>query len=119
MWIVLLLVILIHPVQAQGQHVGDLSPNPNSNTLIGNPFNSGGSWSVKVPGATGGRTAPTNPYAWSNILPPTDIRPMLDRAGELESPARVAPIIPNRSTSRVGPYGLTLPPNHPLGLTTR
>ncbi len=119
MWLVLLLILFAVPLCAHAQNVGDLSPNPNNNNSIGNPFSPGGPWSPSGQGNPNvGRTAPTSPYSWSNVAPLPGSSRMPDRVNSfpLRSPNTLAPNVPGSS---LGPYGITLPPNHPLGLDVR
>jgi len=119
MWLLLLLLGLTAPRYAFAQNVGDLSPNPNNNNTIGNPFSPGGSWSFSRPGnPIGGRAAPNSPYSWSNVAPVLGLPSAYDRANSfpLQSSPTASPNVPGSS---LGPYGITLPPNHPLGLGNR
>ena len=119
MWLVLLLMVFLGPGSVFAQNVGDLSPNPNNNNTIGNPFSPGGSWSFNRQGNPNvGRAAPTSPYSWSNVAPVLGLPPVYDRANSF--PLRTPPTaIPNVPGSSLGPYGITLPPNHPLGVGSR
>jgi hypothetical protein len=117
MWIVLFLILIGLPAHIQAQQVGDLSPNPNSNSLIGNPFNAGGSWSIR--NGVNGRIGPMSPYAWSNVLSVPAPPSMVDRSSQFGSPTFVVPGIPSGTSSTVGPYGITLPANHPLRAGSR
>ncbi|MCW5797722.1 MAG: hypothetical protein KIT40_04420 [Nitrospira sp.] len=119
LWVVLsLLIIPTTPLGALAQHVGDLSPHPYSNNGIGNPFNSGGPYSLSpltVPGR--GPVAPTNPYTWSNVSPKPPGPAVLNRAELFGFPA--PPPVPTVTTPGRGPYGITLPGNHPLAIGGR
>ena len=113
MRLLVLLFFLTLPVASFAQSVGDLSPNPFSNNTIGNPFNSGGPWSVVPPrNQAGGRTSPTSPYTWSNLLPVTPPQPF-EGVGQFRS---FSPLNQSQTGPRLGPYGITLPSGHPLGL---
>jgi hypothetical protein len=117
MWLALLLIVLAVPVCSYSQNVGDLSPNPYNNNSIGNPFSSGGPLSSIRPGIpNGGRAAPTSPYSWSNVSPLPTAPPIYDRADQFRSPNTLSP---NVTGNGLGPYGITLPPNHPLGSGSR
>ena len=119
MRLALLLLVFSVPLCAHAQNVGDLSPNPNNNNTIGNPFSPGGSWSFSRQGSSGvGRAAPTSPYSWSNVGPLLGPPAVYDRANSfpLTSPNTMSPNVPGSS---LGPYGITLPPNHPLGIGAR
>ena len=112
MWLLILLFVIALPVSSSAQYVGDLSPNPNNNNTIGNPFSPGSPLSPIAPrSSTGGRTSPTSPYTWSNVLPQGPPQPF-DGAGQLRmgSPLNQSP-----TSTGPGPYGITLPPGHPLG----
>ena len=117
-FLVVMLCLLI-PANTSAQNVGDLSPNPNNNNSIGNPFSPGGSWSFNGqsnPNAP--RAAPTSPYAWSNVSPQLPRRPIDNQPDLLtfRTPRTAGPMVPE--TSR-GPYGITLPSNHPLAVGGR
>ena len=115
----LLLIVLVGPARAYAQNVGDLSPNPYNNNSIGNPFSSGGPWSsIRQSNPNVGRAAPTSAYSWSNVAPLLGPPSVYDRANSvpLFTPNTLSPNIPGSS---LGPYGITLPPNHPLGFGTR
>ena len=119
MRLLLLLIVLVGPARAYAQNVGDLSPNPYNNNSIGNPFNSGGPWSsIRQSNPNVGRAAPTSPYSWSNVAPLLGPPSVYDRANSfpLLTPNTLSPNIPGSS---LGPYGITLPSNHPLGFGTR
>lgn len=119
MRLMLMLIVLAGPVCAHAQNVGDLSPNPNNNNTSGNPFSPGGSWSLsRQENPNVGRAAPTSPYAWSNVAPVLGPPPAYDRGTSfpLLAPPTASPNVPGSS---LGPYGITLPPNHPLGFGTR
>jgi hypothetical protein len=108
-----LLFFLILPVASFAQHVGDLSPNPFSSNAIGNPFDSGGPWSVIPPrNQIGGRVSPTNPYTWSNPLAIGPPQPF-EGGGQFRS---LSPLNQNQTGPRLGPYGIMLSPGHPLGM---
>jgi hypothetical protein len=112
MWLPVFLFLVILPVSSFAQNVGDLSPNPLNNNSIGNPFSSGGPWSVIPPrNQDGGRASPTSPYTWSN---PLAIRPpqAFDGGGQFRM---TSPLNQNQTGGSLGPYGITLPPGHPLG----
>lgn len=112
MWLLILLFIMAAPISSHAQYVGDLSPNPNNNNTIGNPFSPGSPLSPIAPrSSTGGRTSPTSPYMWSNVLPQGPPQPF-DGAGQLRMSS---PLNQNQTTTGSGPYGITLPPGHPLG----
>ncbi len=107
-----LLFFLIFPVASFAQNVGDLSPNPFSNS-IGNPFSSGGPWSVIPPrNQGGGRASPSSPYTWSNPLAVGPPQPF-EGGGQFRN---ISPLNQSQAAPRIGPYGITLPPGHPLGL---
>ncbi|WP_447598642.1 hypothetical protein [Nitrospira sp. Nam80] len=108
-----LLLCFILPVASSAQYVGDLSSIPFSSNAIGNPFNSGGSWSVIPPrNQGGGRASPTSPYTWSN---PLAIGPLqaFEGGGQFRN---ISPLNQSQTGPRLGPYGITLPPGHPLGM---
>jgi hypothetical protein len=112
MWLLILFFLVALPVSSLAQNVGDLSPNPLNNNSIGNPFSPGGPWSPIPPrNPPAGRASPTSPYTWSNplaISPPQ----MFDGAGQLRM---TTPLNQNQPGTTLGPYGITLPPGHPLG----
>ncbi|MGH7257079.1 MAG: hypothetical protein ACREIM_01795 [Nitrospiraceae bacterium] len=120
MWLLILLFVVAVPISSLAQYVGDLSPNPYNNNAIGNPFSPGSPLSPIAPRSpTGGRTSPTSPYTWSNVLPQGPPQPF-DGAGQLRmsSPLNqniVSPLNQNQTSTGPGPYGITLPPGHPLG----
>ncbi len=119
MRLVALIITFALPLCAHAQNVGDLSPNPNNSSTSGNPFSPGGSWSISRQGSSGiGRAAPTGPYSWSNVSPIPGPSAGYDRphSSPLRTPEIMSPNVPGRS---LGPYGITLPSNHPLGLGTR
>jgi hypothetical protein len=111
MWLPVLLFIVILPVSSFAQNVGDLSPNPLNNNSIGNPFSTGGPWSVVPPrNQDGGRTSPTSPYTWSN--PSAITAPQFfEGGGQFRN---LGPLNQSQTGSRLGPYGVTLPSDHPL-----
>jgi hypothetical protein len=109
MWAFLLLIVLAFPAHSLAQHVGDLSPNPNSNTLTGNPFNPGGSWSIR--GGVNGRVTPTSPYTWSNVLTGPTPSPLPNPSNQFGG---LNTLVPGTTGNGKGPYGISLPPNHPL-----
>jgi hypothetical protein len=117
-WAVLPVLFLLFsigcPVTTFAQNVGDLSPNPLGTNSIGNPFTSGGPWSPVAPRSQGsGRASPSSPSSWSNVspvLPSTPLR-TLDNEGRLSD---VAPLPRRQPGPSRGPYGITLPPDHPL-----
>jgi hypothetical protein len=112
MRLVVLLFLVILPVVSFAQYVGDLSPNPFSNS-VGNPFNSGGPWSVSPPrNSDGGRATSTSPYTWSNPLAIGPPQPF-EGGGQFRS---LSPLDQSQAGPRIGPYGITLPPGHPLGM---
>lgn len=119
LWVVLfLLIIPATPLGALAQYVGDLSPHPYNNNGIGNPFNSGGPYSLNPLTAPGrGPVAPTNPYTWSNVSPKPTGPAVLNRAELFGFPA--PPPVPKVTTPGRGPYGITLPGNHPLAIGGR
>lgn len=118
MWLIAVLIILTAPVDSLAQYVGDLSPHPYSNNGIGNPFNSGGAYSLSPPSAPGrGPVAPTSPYTWSNVSPKPSGPAILNRSELFDSSAN--PPLPPVTTPRRGPYGITLPGNHPLAVGER
>jgi hypothetical protein len=118
MWLIAVLIILTAPIDSLAQYVGDLSPHPYSNNGIGNPFNSGGAYSLSPPSAPGrGPVAPTSPYTWSNVSPKPSGPAILNRSELFDSSAN--PPIPPVTTPRRGPYGITLPGNHPLAVGER
>ena len=108
---------LLVPVNAPAQNVGDLSLNPNNNNSIGNPFSPGGSWSINRQGSSP-RTAPTSPYTWSNVAPLLDPPRSLNQPDpfSFRTPRTPTPIV---RESPKGPYGITLPSNHPLAVGGR
>ena len=117
MWKVCLIVILwlLIPVSTPAQNVGDLSPNPNNNNSIGNPFSPGGSWSVSGQGGSRSpRTAPTSPYTCSNVAPLPELPRSYNQPDpfSFRSPRTPTPIV---TESPKGPYGITLPPKPSLG----
>ena len=113
MRLLVLLFLLTLPVASFAQYVGDLSPNPFSSNTIGNPFNAGGPWSVVPPrNQAGGRAGPTSPYTWSNPLPVSPPE-AFEGGGAFRS---TSPLNQNQTDPRFGPYGITLPPGHPLGM---
>lgn len=120
MWLLILLFVVVMPISSPAQYVGDLSPNPYHNNTIGNPFSPGSPLSPIAPrSSTGGRTSPTSPYTWSNVLPQGPPQPFYG-AGQLQmsSPLNqniVSPLNQNQTSTGSGPYGITLPPGHPLG----
>jgi len=120
MRLLVLLFFLILPVASFAQYVGDLSPNPFSNS-IGNPFNSGGPWSVIPPrNQGGGRASPSSPYTWSNPLAIGPPQPF-EGGGQFRSvsplnQSQTTPLNQSQAGPRLGPYGITLPPGHPLGM---
>ncbi len=119
MWSIAMLIILTTPVGALAQYVGDLSPNPYSSNGVGNPFSPGGAYSFSPPPVPGrGPTAPTSPYTWSNVSPKPSGPEVLNRAKLFGFPAP-PPEAPNVTTPARGPYGITLPENHPLGIGGR
>lgn len=112
MRLLVLLFLVTLPVSSFAQYVGDLSPNPFNNNTIGNPFSPGGPWSPIAPrNALGGRTSPTSPYAWSNPLAMTPLQ-MFEGGGQFRM---IRPLNQNQTGPSLGPYGITLPPGHPLG----
>ncbi len=119
MRLVLLCILFVIPLSSHAQNVGDLSPNPNNNNALGNPFSPGGPWSFSRQGNSGvGRAAPTSPYSWSNVSPLPAPPAVYDRANSF--PLRAPDIrSPNVPGSSLGPYGITLPANHPLGFDSR
>jgi hypothetical protein len=112
MGLLVLVFLVALPVSSFAQYVGDLSPNPLNNNSIGNPFSPGGPWSPTPPrNPPGARTAPTSPYTWSNPLavgPPQ----MFEGGGQFRM---ISPLNQNQTGTSLGPYGMTLPPGHPLG----
>ena len=107
-----LLIFLALPIVSFAQYVGDLSPNPFSSNSIGNPFNSGGPWSVIPPrNQEGGRASPTTPYTWSNPLAIGPPQPF-EGGGQFRS---LSPLNQSQTGPWLGPYGITLPRDHPLG----
>jgi hypothetical protein len=114
MSLVVFIFLAILPVSAVAQNVGDLSPNPLSSNSTGNPFTSGGPWSAVAPrNQDGGRASPTSPYTWSNVSPvsPSSLPRSLESGGPLRN---MGPVDQGQAGPRVGPYGITLPPGHPL-----
>ena len=120
MWLLIFLFVMAVPVSSSAQNVGDLSPNPYNNLTIGNPFSPGGPLNPNIPRSPGvGRTTPTTPYTWSNVLPTSPSQPF-EGAGQLRmsSPLNqnfISPLNQNQTNTGPGPYGITLPPGHPLG----
>lgn len=115
MKLIIVLTMLAGPVSAFAQYVGDLSPHPYSTNGIGNPFNSGGPYSLSPPAAAGrSPVAPTSPYTWSNVSPKASSPTSVNRTEWRDS--STTPSIPPVSTPRKGPYGITLPGNHPLAI---
>lgn len=113
-----LLLTLATPVGASAQNVGDLSPHPYSSNGVGNPFNPGGAYSLNPPAVPGrGPAAPTSPYTWSNVSPKPTGPAVLNRAELLGFPAPSP--APKVTTPARGPYGITLPGNHPLAIEGR
>jgi hypothetical protein len=116
--VLFLLTILATPVGALAQNVGDLSPHPYSSNGIGNPFSSGGPYSISPPAVPGReRVTPTSPYAWSNVSPEPPRPAVLNRAELFGFPA--PPPAPTVTTPGRGPYGIALPGNHPLAVGGR
>jgi hypothetical protein len=114
--LVVLLFCVMLPVASSAQNVGDLSPNPFSSNTVGNPFTSGGPWSAVAPRSqVGGRANPSSPYSWSNVSPVSPSSPLrsLQNGGELPT---VSPLPQSQAAPRRGPYGITLPPDHPLAI---
>jgi hypothetical protein len=115
MWPIAILIILVTPVGALAQYVGDLSPHPYSSNGIGNPFSSGGPYSLNLPAIPGrGPAAPISPYAWSNVSPERPAPGVFNRAELFDSSA--SPPVPTVPNPGRGPYGITLPGNHPLAI---
>ncbi len=120
MWLLILLFVVVVPISSAAQYVGDLSPNPYHNNTIGNPFSPGSPLSPIAPRSSpGGRTSPISPYTWSNVLPQGPPQPFYG-GGQLQmsSPLNqniVSPLNQNQTSTGSGPYGITLPPGHPLG----
>ncbi len=115
MWLIALLIILANPVNVWSQYVGDLSPHPYSSNGIGNPFSPGGPYSISPPAVPGrGRAAPTSPYTWSNVSPEMPGPAVLNRNELFGFPADLQ--TPTVTTPGRGPYGITLPGNHPLAV---
>ena len=116
MWLPVLLFLVILPVSSFAQNVGDLSPNPLNNNSIGNPFSPGGPWSVVAPrNQDGGRASPTSPYTWSNPLAITPPQPF-EGGGQFRNLGPLNQMNQSQTGSRLGPYGITLPSDHPLGV---
>ena len=111
----LFLLVLAAGTDAFAQNVGDLSPHPYSSNGVGNPFNPGGPYSLSPPALPGrGPVTPTSPYTWSNVAPKPTGPAVFDRA-EFFRFAAPSPH-PTVSTPRKGPYGISLPGNHPLAI---
>ncbi len=104
---------------ASAQNVGDLSPHPYSGNGVGNPFSPGGAYSLNPPAIVGGRSpaAPTSPYTWSNVAPRPIGPAVLNRSELFGFPA--PPPASNVTTPARGPYGITLPEDHPLAIGGR
>ncbi|MCC2640724.1 MAG: hypothetical protein K0S45_1137 [Nitrospira sp.] len=113
--VLFLLISIVAPMGALAQNVGDLSPHPYSSNGIGNPFSPGGPYSLTPPAVPSrGRAAPTSPYAWSNVSPVPLGPAVLNRAELFGFPA--PPPVPTVTAPGRGPYGITLPGNHPLAV---
>ena len=119
LWTVrLLLIILATPVEALAQYVGDLNPHPYSSNGVGNPFSPGGPYSLSPPAVPGqGPAAPTSPYTWSNVSPRPIGPAILNRSELFGFPP--SPPVPAVTSPSKGPYGITLPGNHPLAIERR
>lgn len=113
-----LLSLCVTLVDAVAQNVGDLSPHPYSNNGVGNPFSAGGAYNLNPSaGPSRGPAAPTSPYAWSNVSPKPMAPTVLNRAELFGLPEPSS--IPSTTRPSKGPYGITLPGNHPLALGGR
>ena len=116
LWLTLLfLLVLATATESFAQNVGDLSPHPYSSNGVGNPFNLGGPYSLSRPALPGqGPVSPTSPYTWSNVAPKSTGPAVFDRAEFFRFAAPPPP--PTVITPRKGPYGISLPGNHPLAI---
>ena len=115
----ILLFVMAVPVSSSAQNVGDLSPNPYNNLTIGNPFSPGGPLNPNIPRSlvSGVRLRPLpirGPMYAHKSFPTIRGRRSIADEQSTESEFHQSSESDQTNTGP-GPYGITLPPGHPLG----